>query len=403
MIAVLEPWRPPAAELAAIEADPDDGDPSEGLAPERAPAIEPTAASAEWARERAQAQGNESAVLEALTVYGHGGDGGEPASVRVVLRFDGVVAFEHGEAASEGTTPRRTWLELPSVTAGEGVASELPVDAGGLARVTTSAHASGIRVTFDIEDGARFRAFVLPEPFRVVLDVERDDGRRADGPVDTIVIDPGHGGNDYGARAFEMQEADLTLDLALRVRALLAQQMPDVRVILTRETDVFVSLEQRAAIANSTDADLFLSIHLNAADEPVQHGGVTTFVLDTSNDQQAVRLAARENGTAVGQVGDLSRILASLHREDQLRASRAFAEQLHGSTLRAGRRILPRLYDRGVRSACFYVLVGARMPAVLLEASFMTREDEANALRTVRYRQALAEGISEGIVRWAGR
>jgi N-acetylmuramoyl-L-alanine amidase len=221
--------------------------------------------------------------------------------------------------------------------------------------------------------------------------------------VRTIVLDPGHGGNDYGARQFGLSESELTLDLAQRVRTILASRMPDVRVLLTREQDVFVSLEQRAAMANAVGADLFLSIHLNASPTPVERGGVTTFVLDTSDDRQAMRLAARENGTSVEQVDELSRILASLYRDEQLRGSRALAERVHRATLRAGRRVLPRLYDRGVRSALFYVLVGARMPAVLLEASFLTREDEANALRTPEYRQALAEGIAEGIARAAGR
>lgn len=405
MLGVLEPWRPPAAELAAIEADPDEGDPTAGLAaPEPPPSEgdEPTAASVAWAAARAEREG--TAHLTGLAVYGQGeADAARTASVRAVLRFDRVVAFEHGEAPAQGGLPRRTWFELPSVRAGEGVAEELAIEAGGLLRVRTHPHADGLRVTFDLEPHARFRAFVLPEPFRVVLDVERDEGPRAQRAVRTIVLDPGHGGDDHGARASGLRESDLTLDLCGRVRALLARRLPDARVILTRESDVFVSLEQRAAMANAIDADLFLSIHLNAADEPVEHGGVTTFVLDTSNDRQALRLAARENGTSVAEVGDLARILASLHREEQVTASRAVAQQVHRATLRGGRRVLPRLYDRGVRSAMFYVLVGARMPAVLLEASFLSRPEEAEALATETYRQALAEGIADGIARWAQR
>jgi N-acetylmuramoyl-L-alanine amidase len=164
---------------------------------------------------------------------------------------------------------------------------------------------------------------------------------------------------------------------------------------------VFVSLEQRAAMANAVDADAFVSIHHNAADEPVAHGGITTFVLDTTNDRQALRLAARENGTSASEVGDLSRILAGLRRDEQLASSRGLAERIHRGALVGGRTVLPTLYDRGVRSAMFYVLVGATMPAVLVEASFMTRADEARALRSEVYRQALAEGIADGIARWA--
>lgn len=406
MMMTLEPWRPPASELAAIAADPDADDPTAGLDAEEAPARGASAGSlASWVAERVDRDA--TATLEGLTVLGHevatqSGEDADAHGVRVVLRFDRVAAFEHGEAPARGDLPRRTWLELAATDLGEGVARSLEVDLGGLRRIRTREHEAGARVTFDLDDDARFRAFVLPEPHRVVLDVERG-GPSAPGPVRRIVLDPGHGGDDFGARAFGMREADLTLDLATRLRTLLTRRLPDVQVALTREEDTPISLEQRVAMANAMNADLFLSIHLNAADEEVDHGGVTTFVLDTSDDRQALRLAARENGTSVAEVDSLARILASLHREDQVRASRAFAEQVHRATLGAGRRVLPGLHDRGVKSALFYVLVGARMPAVLLEASFLSREEEAEALRTAAYRQALAEGMAEGIARWAGR
>jgi len=399
VMAVLEGWRPSAAQLARIDADPDDGDPTAGLDGEDPPEpASPAPDLAAWAAARAEA--GAPATLRSLSVYGHG-DGDAARSVRAVLRFDRVAAFEHGEAAAEGAIPRRTWFELAGVRFGEGVADALEVDAAGLRRVrATERPGGGARVTFDLEPEARFHAFVLPDPFRVVLDVE-EGGPRAEGPVRTIVLDPGHGGDDFGARAFGLRESDLTLDLARRVRTLLARQLPEARVVLTRENDTFISLEQRAAIANSIGADLFLSIHLNAADDEVQRGGVTTFVLDTSDDRQALRLAARENGTSVDEVDSLAQLLAQLHRADQVSASRDLAEQVHRATLSAGRRHLPSLHDRGVKSALFYVLVGARMPAVLLEASFLSREQEADLLRTVGYRQSLAEGIAEGIARWA--
>lgn len=396
MMARLERWRPGAAELAALRADPDADDPSVRGAP---PDVEDPLV--RWAAENAAP--GERATLESLTVYGHGTREQEDvAAVRVVLRFDRVVAYEHGEGPAEGDRPRRTWLELAGVGPTESVASSVPVAAGGVIRVRTQARGDGTRVTFDLEQDARFRSFVLGDPFRIVLDVERA-GAHAEGPVRTIVLDPGHGGDDFGARAFGMREAELVLDIATRARVALLARMPDVRVLMTRETNDFVSLEQRTAMANAVGADAFVSIHLNAADEPVSRGGVTTFVLDTSDDRQAARLAARENGTPVGEVDSLSRLLASMHRDEQLEASRALASQVHSATLAAGREHLPGLHDRGVRSALFHVLVGARMPAILLEASFMTREDEAGQLERSAYRQRLAEGIADGIARWAGR
>ena len=397
MMQVLEAWRPSAGQLARIDADPDEGDPTAGLDGTAPPAPNGAPDLAAWAAERAETGARSS--LTSLTVYGHG-DGDAARSVRAVLRFDRVVAFEHGEAAAEGAMPRRTWFELSGVAFGEGVADALAVDAGGLRRIRSVERDGGARVTFDLDPEARFHAFVLPDPFRIVLDVE-EGGPRAEGPVRRIVLDPGHGGDDFGARSFGMRESDLTLDLARRVRTLLARRLPDAQVVLTRENDTFISLEQRAAIANSIGADLFLSIHLNAADDEVERGGVTTFVLDTSDDRQALRLAARENGTTVDEVDSLARLLAQLHRSDQVAASRDVAGQVHRATLEAGRRHLPSLHDRGVKSALFYVLVGARMPAVLLEASFLSRRQEADLLRETPYRQSLAEGIAEGIVRWA--
>ncbi len=392
MLPTLEPWRPARPLLAAIRADPDaEPDPSRVHDP-----------FSRWAAEQA---GQDAARLESIRLHGSeelDDASSRASSVRVVLTFDHAVAYEHGEAAANPERPRRTWLQLAAATLGEGVPAELPVGAGGLRRLVVQEQRGGVRVVFELDELARFHAFVLPDPFRIVLDVELG-GVRAEGPVEVVVLDPGHGGDDFGARAFGLRESDLTLDIMRRVRALLRQRMPDLRVVSTREEDVLVSLEARAALANAVDADLFLSIHLNAADEPIGRGGVTTFVLDTSDDRQALRLAARENRTSVARVSSLSRLIASMHREGQVAASRAFADHLHPSTLAAGRRHLPDLYDRGVRSALFYVLVGARMPAVLLEASFLSREDEAEALRTEAYRQALAEGITEGIVGWAGR
>ncbi|MBX3271526.1 MAG: N-acetylmuramoyl-L-alanine amidase [Sandaracinaceae bacterium] len=387
MLPALEPWRPSAAELAAIRADP------AAVAPPGAPE-DPIA---RWAREHSDEQ---AATLESLVVYGHEGGGG--AAVRVVLRLDRIAAFEHGEAEASAIAPRRTWLELASVTVGEGVARSLPVGSAGLRAVVVSEGASGTRVAFELDEGARFDTFVLPDPFRVVLDFE-SGGARARGPVRRIVIDPGHGGDDFGARAFGMRESDLVLDLARRVRALLLARLPDVAVITTRDEDAFVSLEARTALANAVDADAFVSIHLNAADEPVARGGVTTFVLDITDDRQALRLAARENRTTLAEVSSLSRLLASLHREEQVAASRALADHVHRATLAAGRAHLASLHDRGVRPALFHVLVGARMPSILVEASFLSREEEASALRGAEYRQALAQGIADGIVRWAAR
>lgn len=328
-------------------------------------------------------------------------------SVRVTIALDRTAHFERTDLPATASMPHRVTLCFDDARLADGVAELTRVDVAGLRRVRTAADASGARVTLDLDEEATPSVYLLPDPMRVVVDVALPDPSAATPPaherrpVHLVLLDPGHGGDDYGARAFRMRESDLTLDLAMRTRDALLRRRPDIRVVLTRESDTFVSLEQRTAMANAINADLFVSIHLNAAWEPVDHGGVTTFVLDTTDDRQAVRLAARENGTSTADVSELERILAGLERGEQGAASSVLADRIHFATLSAGRRVLPHLHDRGVRSAMFYVLVGATMPAVLVEASFLTREDEANALRTERYRDALAGGIADGIARYA--
>lgn len=322
--------------------------------------------------------------------------------VRVVITLDRVVSFHPQEiSAQDGMS--QLIIDVEDALAAPTLEHAISVEAGGLQRVRHVRREHGARVVLSLESEVNPRVFILPSPFRIVVDIvrERQVPRTAPAPeMDLLVLDPGHGGNDYGARAFDLEEADVALDLALRVREILRARRPRMRVVLTRERDVFVSLEQRAAMANAIDADAFVSIHLNASDDAVSHGGVTTFVLDTTNERQALRLAARENGASISEIGELSRILAGFRREEQVSASRALAERIHLGVLTGGRTVLPTLHDRGVRTAMFYVLVGATMPAVLVEASFMTREDEANALHHDGYRQALADGMAEGIIRW---
>jgi N-acetylmuramoyl-L-alanine amidase len=406
MLGTLEAFRPGPGVLAAIEADPDADDPSIGLATETTESAMPATASAFAAWAAAQ-PASSSVSLDLVSIYGGAEEprGAVAGSVRVVLGLSELVRFEASELPADGELPGRFVILLPATALGRGVAETTSVGAGGLTRVRLRAEGPGARVTLDLERDARATLFVLPEPFRVIIDVRAAGEQHAavTGPqaLELLVLDPGHGGDDFGARAFGLEEQDITLDLAMRVREILRARLRGTRVVLTREEDRFVSLEQRTAMANAVGADAFVSIHLNAAWEDVQHGGVTTFVLDTNDDRQAVRLAARENGTSEHEVGALSRILAGLHRDEQSTGSRALAAHIHRSTLAGGRRVLPRLYDRGVRSAMFYVLVGATMPAVLVEASFMTRRDEADALRTEGYRQSLAEGIADGIVAYA--
>jgi N-acetylmuramoyl-L-alanine amidase len=375
---VLDAFKPSDDTLDAIEASGE---------------AEPAAAETvdAWIRERAT-----DATLEAVSVYG-----ARSEVARVVLQFDAVALFTRGEVPARDGRPRRAYVDLARTTIGPGVRSAHDVSATGIRGIRIASREGGVtRVVFELEERAQFSLFALPDPFRLVLDVGAPDSSATDAhALRLVVLDPGHGGrDDRGARHGDLTEADLTLDIAQRVATVLERTLPDTRIMLTRRNDRAVSLEERVAFANSAGADLFVSIHLNGWDEPVEHGGVTTFVLDTANDEQEAALAARENGTSTVDVSAMQRLLASFHREGQVTASRSAAELVHASMLRSAREVLPDLGDRGVKSAMFFVLVGARMPAILVEASFLTQPDEARALATEAYRQALARGIAEGIV-----
>ncbi|MBW2462026.1 MAG: N-acetylmuramoyl-L-alanine amidase [Deltaproteobacteria bacterium] len=406
----LDHHRPGPGRLAVIDADPDADDPSADLVGRGAGAIAGAAVEGgdgDWVDFAPAGEGGVAlpgATLTGVGVYG-GAVADAPASniVRIVLRFDGPAAYRQGELPEDAGLPARLYVDFRGASLGTDVARAQPVGAARVTRLRVAPFEPGVtRVVFDLDGEVRSRLFVLSDPFRVVVDFDSSPTAPANAPrrADVIVLDAGHGGNEFGARYGGLKESDLTLDLAQRVRAVLGRRLPQSRILMARERDEVVSLEERAAYANAVGADLFVSIHLNAADDPVERGGVATFVLDTTNDRQARRLAARENGTRSGGVTDLARTLAGLHREGQNAESRRLAALVQRGTLIGGRTVLPDLPDRGVKSAMFYVLVGARMPAILLEASFLTQPDENRALATDAYRQALSEGVAEGVVRY---
>lgn len=335
-----------------------------------------------------------------------------PDGVRVTLSLDGAVPFETTRLDAEGLLPARLSLKFPRTSLAEsaGDGSSIAVGEGGLARVRFTRTDEALAVTFDLTEGALARWSFVGSPFRVFVDVstialpEKAATLEPTGPhpLRVIVLDPGHGGDDHGARRPDgLRESNVALDIARRVKRMLRERLAGTTVLLTRDDDTFVSLEQRAAYANVARADAFVSIHLNASPVEAERGGVTTFVLDTSSDRQARKLAAIENGTTEHEVGELEALIASAERQEQLRHSRALAERIHVGTLASGRREYPSLHDRGVDSALFYVLVGATMPAVLVEASFILRGPESDMLSRETYRDALARGIAEGIVRYS--
>jgi N-acetylmuramoyl-L-alanine amidase len=216
-----------------------------------------------------------------------------------------------------------------------------------------------------------------------------------------IVVDPGHGGWDSGAVGCSgTHESDIVLALARRVASGLEREL-NAEVLLTREDDTFLSLQERAAFANSHDADLFLSIHANAAPAPTLWG-IETYYLDVASDANAAAVAMRENASV--QTGpeeeDLaSRVVSELVVSGTSALSRKLAHEVQGAVVTQLTELLgpQQIRDLGVKSAMFHVLVSTRMPSVLFEASFLTHPEDEMRLRTPAFQKATAEAIVEGV------
>lgn len=218
-----------------------------------------------------------------------------------------------------------------------------------------------------------------------------------------IVIDPGHGGRDPGTlSAGGIAEKDLALQIATRLqRALVAR---GVNARLTRADDRFLSLAARTQAANRNAADLFISIHLNSSPEPAT-SGVATYYLNNTTDRATIRLARIENGVMGGYqdstIPDLHYILADLRQGDKANESVALSRMIEAdSVAAAGAALGVRVDDLGARQGPFYVLVGAEMPAVLVECGFLSNPLEAERLGDPRYQQGLADGIAAAVVHY---
>jgi N-acetylmuramoyl-L-alanine amidase len=216
--------------------------------------------------------------------------------------------------------------------------------------------------------------------------------------VSRIVIDPGHGGHDPGAQARGLNEADLTLDLALRLEKLL-QKEPGLEVVLTRRTDVYIPLEERTAIANREGADLFLSIHANTSRNGSARG-VETYFLSFAGSADAEAVAARENSSHAGEMHKLPDIIRAITLNNKLDESRDLAGMVQEALVTRLRRSSKAVQNRGVKKAPFVVLIGAEMPSVLAEVSFMSNRQELQLLKTAAYKNRIAEALHAAVMRY---
>ena len=218
--------------------------------------------------------------------------------------------------------------------------------------------------------------------------------------VSRIVIDPGHGGHDPGAKGAGTTEAELVLDVSLRLAQLL-EKVPGLEVVLTRKTDDYVPLQERTAIANRENADLFLSIHANA-NSSVQAQGVETYFLNFATTLSAAAVAARENAASGQNMGELPDVVKTIALNNKLDESRDFATFVQREMMTKLRPANKAIRDLGVKQAPFVVLIGAAMPSVLAEVSFMTNPQEAKLLKSSAYRQRIAEALFEAVRTYQG-
>ena len=310
--------------------------------------------------------------------------------------------------------PARIYVDLADTVGSEEVAAREELAEGPVRAIRSGRFGSNTtRLVLDLRHAEDYEAFRLEEPFRIVLDLWWKKGGRGQGAragngskdprkareplLPLVVIDPGHGGKDPGAVGKRgVKEKDVSLGIALYVKNILEGQKK-ARVVLTRDRDQFVPLERRAWIANSKDADLFVSIHANAhKDRSVN--GIETYYLDNTTDRAAMRVAKIENATPGKKGDDLDLILLDLRLNANAVESNDLARTMQKALVRKVRQKgYKSTRDVGAKGGLFYVLIGAHMPSVLVEVAFLTNPTEEKRLATRDYRKALAEGIAGGI------
>jgi N-acetylmuramoyl-L-alanine amidase len=378
-----------------------------------------------------------------------------PKGDRVVIELGREAHY----LARRQTGPDRVQIELSDAAPAAGVAERVSEIAGPLVKSVTVDEGADrtSRIVLQLNSGPRFSTFPLYNPFRLVVDLESDDPALAHVPerdastapapptatpsvppasasktaaappaapaappapaapastargdyslarqlglgVSRIVIDPGHGGHDPGARGNGVSEAQVVLDVALRLEKLLRSQ-PGFEVVLTRRTNEFIPLEARTALANRENADMFLSIHVNASPR-ADTRGIETYLLDFATNPDAEALAARENATSAQTMRLLPEIVKTIALNNKVDESRELAGMVQTALIRRLSPLSKNIQDLGVKRAPFVVLIGAEMPSVLSEISFLTNKTDASLLKQASHRQRIAEALADAVLRY---
>jgi N-acetylmuramoyl-L-alanine amidase len=356
-----------------------------------------------------------------------------PAYTRVMLDLTQEAKFEIRQLKEDAVkgTPPRIYIDIAGARLALTSKEAVPVEDGLLKQIRIGQYSPDVvRVVLDMHSLRDHNAFILPDPYRLVVDLQGQKAPQASAAKEApakkspvarkpqakqknpapsaslspgirkIVLDPGHGGKDPGAIGIGgSTEKDIVLSIAKKLAVKLSREM-GVQVVLTRKDDRFVALEDRTAVANAEDADLFISLHMNASPNGDARG-IETYYLDNTTDEAALRLAARENGTSRKNVSDLQFILSDMTQNMKLEDSISLAHRLQGEAVGGMTKAIGEVKDLGVKKALFYVLVGARMPSVLIEMFFITNRNEGRAMSQEGGQEAMVEALMQGIQKYA--
>ena len=349
---------------------------------------------------------------------------------RIVIDFDKEVSFKRDRLSN----PDRLYFDFDNTVAMKSLVEQnFEVDDGFLKQIRVGQNTfRKARVVLDLKSIENYEVFSLYHPYRIVIDVQGTKTVRAPktDPAPTvavipetavikppdangngkyslarqlglkvrrIIVDPGHGGHDPGAMAGSLREKDITLDVARRLRTLLEGKY-DFEVLMTRDSDRYVALEERTAYANSHSADLFVSVHVNSSRNK-RARGIETYYLNFATTPEAMEVAARENAIAEKNMAELQKLTTAIAMNSKIDESRDFAGlvQSHLVSHLEKDYSIPSL---GVKQAPFYVLIGAHMPSILAEISFLSHQQESKLLSNDSYRQSVAEGLATGVHRY---
>jgi N-acetylmuramoyl-L-alanine amidase len=339
---------------------------------------------------------------------------------RITIDLSHKVPYETRRLPEDASRklPPRLYIDLLNTKLAMASKDPMIIEDGLLRQVRVGQFSADVvRVVIDMTSPAEHNAFFLADPYRLIIDMQGkksgpatasvDKGQnrtvapqaKAQQPVRKVVLDPGHGGKDPGAIGVGgIAEKDIVLAVAKKLANKLRQEM-GVQVILTRTDDRFIALEDRTAMANAQEADLFVSLHMNASSNS-EARGLETYYLDKTTDEASLRLAARENATSRKNVSDLQFILSDMVQNLKLEDSISLAHHIQHSLVDSMSKNIAEVKDLGVKKALFYVLVGARMPSVLVEMFFITHRTEGRAMSHENYQDAVVDALYDGIVKY---